>query len=401
MACPKVGEQVGASLLARSLRASPIGLFNKRPIGRDWPPHTATAFPVRAQTALRTPSSDIPVWRSEPLLAEQPPREVQHENALPGIGLVPRAGDEDFRERVPDGQKRRELPLERRFGADVIAHLDVDELRPPLRDEVDLLLVQLPDVSLVAPPHQLQEDRVLVHAAPVHVARPQDRIAHSRVACVMLRLRAQVLLPLDVAAPRLIEDEGVAEAGDVAPDGDVVGGNPVGVEYVGDVVGRAEVAGIVHHALGQPLQHGGVGQRELLDEVAREDGLIDVADVAVRLRDVIVIAGPGEPDEPVEVVVDGPLPAEVGTVFAEAEREDVNLPVAPREQGRQIRAQEERVRSREVDIPSATCPRSLGFETRIVLKFQNRESNIAGIAILLAWIFRGVQSRKGCPEDTK
>ena len=208
---------------------------------------------------------------------------------------MPRAGDENLRERVPDGQERRELPLERRLGADVVAHLDVDEPRPPLRDEVDLLLVQLPDVGLVASPHQLQEGRVLVHAAPVHVARPQDRIAHPRVADVMLRPRAQAPPPLDVVAPRLVEDEGVAEVGEVAPDGDVVGGNPVGVEDVCDAVGRVEVAGVVHHVLGQPLQHGGAGQREPLDEVAREDGPVDVADVAVRLRDVIVVAGPGEP----------------------------------------------------------------------------------------------------------
>ena len=68
-----------------------------------------------------------------------------------------------------------------------------------------------------------------------------------------------MLLPLDVVALRLIEDEGVAEVGDVASDGDVVGGNPVGVEDVDDVVGRVEVAGIVHHVLGQSLQHSGVG----------------------------------------------------------------------------------------------------------------------------------------------
>ena len=58
-----------------------------------------------------------------------------------------------------------------------------------------------------------------------------------------------------------------------------------------------------------------------MNEIAREDGPLDVADVAVRLRDVIVIVGPGEPaapDEPVEAVVDGPLLAEVGAVFAEA-----------------------------------------------------------------------------------
>lgn len=60
----------------------------------------------------------------------------------------------------------------------------------------------------------------------------------------MLRPRAQVPPPLDVVAPRLIEDEGVAEVGEVAPDGDVVGGDPVGVEDVGDAVGRVEIAGI-------------------------------------------------------------------------------------------------------------------------------------------------------------
>lgn len=43
---------------------------------------------------------------------------------------MPRAGDEDLRERIPDGQERRELPLERRFGADVVTYLNVDELRP-------------------------------------------------------------------------------------------------------------------------------------------------------------------------------------------------------------------------------------------------------------------------------
>ncbi len=56
----------------------------------------AAALPMRARTALRALSRGTPLRRSEPLLAEQPPREVQHENALPGIGLVPHAGDEDL-----------------------------------------------------------------------------------------------------------------------------------------------------------------------------------------------------------------------------------------------------------------------------------------------------------------
>ena len=42
-------------------------------------------------------------------------------NALPGIGLMPRAGDENLRERVPDGQKRREFSLERRIGAHIVS----------------------------------------------------------------------------------------------------------------------------------------------------------------------------------------------------------------------------------------------------------------------------------------
>lgn len=41
----RVGEQVGASLLAQSLRAHPIDLFNKRPIGCDWPPIRRRRFP--------------------------------------------------------------------------------------------------------------------------------------------------------------------------------------------------------------------------------------------------------------------------------------------------------------------------------------------------------------------
>jgi len=86
--------------------------------------HTATTFPVRAQTALRALSSDIPVWRSELLLAEQSPREIQHENALPGIRPAPRAGDEDLRECIPDGQKRREPLLERRLRANVVSCLN-------------------------------------------------------------------------------------------------------------------------------------------------------------------------------------------------------------------------------------------------------------------------------------
>lgn len=69
-------------------------------------------------------SRDSPTLRSEPLLAKQSPREIQHEHALPDIGPVPRAGDENLRERVPGEQKRREPPLERRFRADVISRLN-------------------------------------------------------------------------------------------------------------------------------------------------------------------------------------------------------------------------------------------------------------------------------------
>ena len=66
---------------------------------------------MRARTALRALSRDTPLRHSELLLAEQPPREVQHESALPDIGFMPRAGDENLRKRIPDGQEQRELPL--------------------------------------------------------------------------------------------------------------------------------------------------------------------------------------------------------------------------------------------------------------------------------------------------
>ena len=81
-------------------RRSPYGRERRRPLPRD-----------------------TPTLRSEPMLAEQPPREIKHEHALPGVGLIPRAGDEDLRERVPDGQERRKLPLERRFGVHIISRI--------------------------------------------------------------------------------------------------------------------------------------------------------------------------------------------------------------------------------------------------------------------------------------
>lgn len=67
---------------------------------------------------------DSPTLRSEPLLTEQLPREIQREHALSDIRPVPRAGDEGLRECIPDGQKRREFPLERRFRADVVSRLN-------------------------------------------------------------------------------------------------------------------------------------------------------------------------------------------------------------------------------------------------------------------------------------
>ena len=64
----------------------------------------------KAQTVLHPPVALYPyaVFRTPAHRAA--PREVQHEYAFPGTGLMPYAGDEDLREHVPDGQKRRELP---------------------------------------------------------------------------------------------------------------------------------------------------------------------------------------------------------------------------------------------------------------------------------------------------
>ena len=62
---------------------------------------------VRANDAAPL-TNDNPTLRSESLLAEQPPREAKREHALPDIRPAPRAGDEDLRECIPNGQKRRE-----------------------------------------------------------------------------------------------------------------------------------------------------------------------------------------------------------------------------------------------------------------------------------------------------
>lgn len=71
-----------------------------------------------------------------------------------------RASNENLRERISNGRKQRGLPFKYLIGTDIGAHLDADERRSPLRDEIDLLLVQLSNVGLPVSLHQLEEDRV-------------------------------------------------------------------------------------------------------------------------------------------------------------------------------------------------------------------------------------------------
>ena len=68
--------------------------------------------PAIAHATLRTPTRRAATSR-DPARAR-----------FPDIGPVPRVGDEDLRERVPGEQKRRELPLERQFRADVVSRLN-------------------------------------------------------------------------------------------------------------------------------------------------------------------------------------------------------------------------------------------------------------------------------------
>ena len=134
MAYTWVGEQAGASPPMRSPRALDKLVWQKGQsafFGRSY----GDGVPRVGTNDAAPLTNDSLTLRSGPLLAEQPPREAQREHALPGIRLVPRAGNEDLRKRVPGGQKRREPPLERRFGADVVSRLN-----PPFGFETHDLL---------------------------------------------------------------------------------------------------------------------------------------------------------------------------------------------------------------------------------------------------------------------
>ena len=99
-----------------------------------------------------------------------------------------------------------------------------------------------------------------------------------------------------------------------------------------------------------------VRQRKLLHKIPGENGFVHVADIAVRFSDVGVIVGarkPATPDKIIEGVVDVVLLAKVSAILVESEGQDVHLSVAPREQGCQVGAQQKRVGSREIDIPTS------------------------------------------------
>ena len=123
MACPRVGEQTRVSLLARSPRAHSISSFSKRPIGHDWPPIWRRRFPCGRERRC------VPCRAISQCDAQNPCSPRSHlagsSTSTPrGIGLMPRAGNEGLRERIPDGWKRREPPLERRFRAYIVSHLN-------------------------------------------------------------------------------------------------------------------------------------------------------------------------------------------------------------------------------------------------------------------------------------
>lgn len=106
--------------------------------------------------------------------------------------------DHIFGEAVPDGFQIAELAPHRLLGLDGLACLDVYSVAVPLRDEVYLLPLGIPDVHLISPSQKFGEDHVLHMPRSILRAISDQSMLYPQIRDVVLVLRREDFPPLDV-----------------------------------------------------------------------------------------------------------------------------------------------------------------------------------------------------------
>lgn len=255
---------------------------------------------------------------------------------------MPRSGNDRLGVSIPNLQKGRDLPLKGLLPGEVIADLNINFLAPPLRNEIDLFLIELSDINLVAPAKQLHADHVFIEPPVIQIPVSEDSVAKPAVAEIEFFGIFQIFFSANIIALDVIENKGAAQIFDfdIFPDGDVIRRNAVCRQKPTDPVRRGQIADVIHQEFTQMLQDRCIRQSVFLNEVPGDDRPIDLFKIVDPILLGSISVRTGQPalagiilEEPVTIL----RFAVVLAVFPETERENMDLDITTREQGCQIR----------------------------------------------------------------
>ena len=101
------------------------------------------------------------------LFLQQPIGYIVNFDSFIAIFWMLSSGDHHFRISISDLKQRRAFSLKCLLPGNVVADLNIDLLAAPLRNKVDLLLIELADINIVSPAKKLDANDVFIRKRPL------------------------------------------------------------------------------------------------------------------------------------------------------------------------------------------------------------------------------------------
>ena len=121
------------------------------------------------------------------------------------------SGNQDLRICVFDFQQRINFSLEGIWTADIIRDLNIDLFITLDRHKIYFFLIQHADIDFIFSAQQLYGDDVLQYSAVIEILGAELCVAEGKVAEIILIIRDQMLLALDVISPDFVKGKRVAK----------------------------------------------------------------------------------------------------------------------------------------------------------------------------------------------
>ena len=291
-------------------------------------------------------------------------------------------------------QQRGTFSLKGFLSRDVVAYLNINFFTASLRNKVDFFLIELADINIVSTAQKLDADHVFIDSAVVHISASEDRIADAAVTQIELFGAFKILLATNIVSFHIIEHKGVAQILDILADGYVVGRGIVCRQQLTNLVGRSQIADIVHQELTQPLQYQSIGQSVFLHQISGDDGFIDFFDIVCSVLFGSVGVGACQTTLDRIIIKELILVANIIKILAillETERQHMNFNVASGKQRCQICAQQESVGAGHINIVFALGVKAVDRQLKLGAHLHFIHKQIVCFTGLIAFLHIGVQ----------